>query len=116
MLVSSTDLAGAEHLVGVLVELEVGELEAADRALDAGAVAAQHDADAGHQLLDAEGLGDVVVAADGEAAHLLLGRVARGEEDDRHLDAVADEPLHQREAVLVGKADVEDDRARGGSP
>ena len=50
-------------------------------------MATKHDPDAGHQLLDAERLGHVVVAADGQAVDLVLGGVLGGEEDDRNLVA-----------------------------
>ena len=49
--------------------------------------AAQDRADPGDQLLEAERLRDVVVAAERQPADHVLGRVARGEEEDRHLGA-----------------------------
>ena len=73
-----------------------------------GVVAAQHDPDPRHQLLDAERLGHVVVAADGQPVDLLLGGVASGQEDHRDLDAIADQALHDREAVVVREPNVED--------
>ena len=94
--------------MGVVVELEVGELEAGRFALVA-AGTPQHGAHAGDQLLEAERLGDVVVAADGEALDLLLGGVTGGQEHDRHVMAVGPQPLHDREAVAVGEHHVEHD-------
>ena len=47
---------------------------------------AQEHADAGHQLLQAERLGDVVVAAEREPTDLVLDGVARGEEQDGHVE------------------------------
>jgi hypothetical protein len=44
--------------------------------------AAQDRLDARDDLVEAERLGDVVVAADGEAGDLVLGVVLRGEEED----------------------------------
>ena len=108
MRVSSTGCAAAEHLVRLVVELEVVEHELAARRCAVRIVAPEHDPDPRDQLLDAERLGDVVVAADGQAVHLLLGGVAGGEKDHRDLDAVADQALHEREAVVVGQPDVED--------
>ena len=105
-------LAGPQHLVCVFVELEVGEHQVAGGVAVRGLVPAKDDADPGHQLLDAEGLGHVVVAADGEAAHLLFGGVSGGEEDHRHLEPVGDQALGEAEAVLVGQADVEHDQCR----
>ena len=72
MAVSSISVAAAAHLVGVLVHLEVGEGEHAV-ALVVVAGAAQDGPDAGDELLEAEGLGHVVVAAEREAADLVLG-------------------------------------------
>ncbi len=68
----------------------------------------QHGADPGHELLETERFGDVVVAADREPLHLLLGRVPRGQEHDRYVMTVGSEPLHDGEAVAVGEHDVED--------
>ena len=71
--------------------------------------AAQDGADAGHHLLEAERLGDVVVAADGQALDLVVDRVPRREEDDGQLPAGVAQPPGDREAVHVGEHDVEDD-------
>ena len=70
--------------------------------------AAQHGADAGDDLLEAERLGDVVVAADGEALDLVVDRVARRDEDDGQLTALLAQPAGHGEAVHVGEHDVED--------
>ena len=64
----------------------------------------------GHELLEAERLHEVVVAAEGEAAHLVVGGVARGEEEDRRLHAVVAQPAAHLEAVEVGHHHVEDDQ------
>ena len=69
---------------------------------------AQDGPDARHELLDAERLGDVVVAH-AQPLDLVLGGVAGGEEDDRHLLALMAEPAADLEAVEVGKHDVEHD-------
>ena len=45
-----------------------------------------------------------------EAADLVLGRVARGEEDDRHARALGAEPLGDVEALHVGQHHVEHDQ------
>ena len=71
--------------------------------------AAQDGVDPGHDLGQGEGLGHVVVAADGEAGHLVLDGVAGGEEEDRDTDAVGPQPPGDLEAVEVGQHDVEDD-------
>ena len=98
----------AEDLAGVVVELEVAEAEDALAAARV-AEAPQDRADAGEQLLDREGLGDVVVAAEGEAADLVLGRVAGGEEEDRGLVGALAHPPGDLEAVEVGQHHVEQD-------
>ena len=100
-------VAAAPHLVRVVVELEVGELEAGAPSPFVAAGPAQHRAHPGDELLEAERLGDVVVAADRESLHLLLGGVAGGQEHDRHVVPVGPEPLHDREPVAVGEHDVE---------
>jgi len=48
--------AGAPYLVALLVQLEVGDGEPRGRRGRTALVAAEHGPDAGHQLLDAEGL------------------------------------------------------------
>jgi hypothetical protein len=95
------------HPHHVLVDLQVVVLEAVDRF--AGPLgAAQHGPDPGDQLLQAEGLGQVVVAALGEAADLVLARVAGGEEHHRCDIAVGAQPPAHLEAVESRHAHVED--------
>ena len=69
--------------------------------------APQYRADARDELFEAERFGDVVVAADREPLHLLLGRVPRGQEHHRYVMPVGPEPLHDRKTVAVGEHDVE---------
>ena len=71
--------------------------------------AAQDRLDAGDDLVEAERLGDVVVAAGVQARDLVLGLVLGGEEEDRRGVAGAAQPLRDAEAVHVGEHDVEDD-------
>src|SRR4051794_13099551 len=100
--------AGARDLARVLVELEV--LEAQARGLRLGSARApQHVAHARQQLLEAERLGDVVVAARGQPAQLVVGRVARGEEDDRCRRPLGAQPPGDLEALHVGQHHVEHD-------
>ena len=66
----------------------------------------------GHHLFEAERLGDVVVAAEGEAGDLVLQRVAGGQEQRGRVDAVGAQPAQQPEAVHAGHHHVEDDRVR----
>ena len=75
--------------------------------------ATKDGADAGDDLLQAEGLGDVVVAADGQALDLVRHVVAGGQEEDGggHV-TLAQAPGHG-EAVHVGQHDVEDHQVGG---
>ncbi len=70
---------------------------------------------AGDHLLDVEGLGDVVVAAGGEAAEPVGERVTRGEEQDRCADPLRPQRLAEVAAVRVRQPDVDDEGGgRGG--
>ena len=92
----------------VLVELEVGEAQDTV-VLGLVAGAAQDGVDPGDDLGQREGLGDVVVAPDGEARQLVLQRVAGGQEEHRHPQPVGAEAPRHLEPVEVGQHDVEDD-------
>ena len=105
---SSIGRVADEDLVGVLVHRELAGAD--DRVLVGLHRAAQDGLDAGDDLVEAERLGDVVVAADGEAGDLVLGVVLRREEQDRRGVAGAAEALGDAEAVHVGQHDVEDDQ------
>ena len=101
--------AAAPHLVRVLVELQVGERPARP-AVGLAVRAAQHGADAGDELVEAERLRDVVVAAEREAADLVLDGVAGGQEEHRRaVAACAEQALLDLEAVEVGEHHVEHD-------
>ena len=99
-------LAGAEHAVGVVVHHEVGALVHRRRAV-AGAGAAQHGLGPGHELLEAERLLQVVVAAEREPADLVLGGVAGGQEQHRRAVAACTQPAAHLEPVEVGHHHVE---------
>ena len=101
-------MAAAGDAVGVLVEGEVG---VGEHGRGAGVpAAAQHRRHPGHQLLDEERLDDVVVAARLQPAHAVVAAVARGEEDDRLVEAVLAQPLQHVEAVELGHHHVEHDQ------
>jgi hypothetical protein len=85
-----------------LAALHVG-VRRADRADPA-----EHRLDPGDELLDAEGLHQVVITAKGEAAHLFLDCVARGQEHDRDLHAACTETTAHLEAVKVSQHHVEE--------
>ena len=103
-------LPAAPHLVRLLVQFEVGEGEPGRAGLAAGAP--QDRADPGGQLLQAERLGDVVVAAEGQPADLVVGRVPGGQEDHRGTGTAVAQLPDDLEAVQVGEHDVEDDEVR----
>ena len=89
----------------VVVQLEVG---AAQRAVAvAPAASAQRQAHAGHQFRHRERLHHVVVAADREPVHAVVGGVAGGEEDHRHLRAVVAHAAQHGEPVDIGQHHVE---------
>ena len=105
---------GAQHLVADGVEFEVARDEPA--VVGGAAGAAQDRPDAGDQLLQAERLGDVVVAARGQAVDLVLDAVLGGEEEHRQpvggarrgaRPASSRSRLDHREAVHVGQHHVE---------
>ena len=99
---------GAVDLVGVLVQNEVGHAHDAVVLVLDGVGAAQDSANTGDDLLQPEGLGDVVVAADGQTLDLVRHVIAGSQEEDRggHV-TFAQAPGHG-EAVHVGQHDVED--------
>src|SRR5262249_52812851 len=99
-------LAAPPHLVAVLVQFQVGELQPRRRLAAIAAGAPQHRPDPGDDLLQAERLGDVVVAAEGQAADLVLGGVPGGQEDHGDLGAAAAQSSYYVEAVHIGQHDV----------
>ena len=78
--------AGARDFVRVLVDDQVADAQEGIIFFGAHG-AAQDSADAGDDLFESEGLGDVVVAADGQALDLVAHVVAGGEEEDGGGDA-----------------------------
>ena len=104
-------VAVTAHLVGLVVELEVGQGQLAG--LRVAAVPPQHDPHAGHQLLDAERFGHIVIAPDRQPVDFVLGGVFGGQENDRHLVAGAVHALEDLDAVDVREHHVEDHERRG---
>src|SRR4029079_7381516 len=102
------DAAAAPDLVGVVVELEIVEGERRGARLVATGTA-QYRADTGDDLLEAERLGDVVVATHGQALDLVVDPVTRRDEDDGQVPAGLAQPPGDLEPVHVGEHDVEDD-------
>ena len=105
-------LPAAPYLVAFLVEFEVGEGEPGRRLDPVSPGAAEHGADPRDHLFQAERLGDVVVAAQREAADLVLGGVPGRQEDDRDAGATAPQPPDDVEAVHVRQHHVQHDQVR----
>ena len=98
----------APDLVGLVVHLEVRERE--PLAVHGGYGAAQHGVDPGHELVEAEGLGHVVVAPGGESPDLVLGGVARRQEQHGRAVPLGPQPSAHLGAVDVGQHDVQEDQ------
>ena len=78
-------LAGAGHLVTVLVEHQVADDELRAAVLRGHPGAPQQRAQPQHDLFQAERLGDVVVATGGEAGDAVLYRVLCRQQQHRQL-------------------------------
>jgi hypothetical protein len=107
--------------VAVLVEGEVADGEQAVAGPDGGPPSAHEPAQPRHDLLEAERLGDVVVAAGSDAGDAVLDGVLRGEEQHGHVGVGAAHPAQHLEAVDVREHDVEEhdvrrELARGADP
>ena len=101
-------LAGTGYVVRILVDLQIAH--ANDRILfGLFARAAQNGTNACHDLFEAEWLGDVIIAADGQTHHLVLRIVAGGEEQDRSVDTLLADAPGDGESVNVREHDVEHD-------
>lgn len=95
--------------MGVVIEFEIaGHDDGVLFVLEA-AGPTQHGADAGDDLFEAEGLRDVVIAADGQAGDLVRGVITGGEEHDRSVHADLAEATRDGEAVHVRQHHVEDE-------
>ena len=73
-----------------------------------GSAPAHEPAQPGDDLLEAERLGDVVVATRGDAGDAVLDGVARGEEEDGDVGVAAAQAAQDLEAVDVGEHHVEE--------
>ena len=73
--------------------------------------AAQDDVHPGDEFARAEGLGDVIIAADLEAEHAIDLVVARREKQDRNIGGFSDFPADVQ-AVEFRHADIQDDEVR----
>ena len=92
-----------------LVERDVGERQ---RLAAGGRVAAQQRPHPRAQLVGVERLDQVVVGAGVQPGDALVDRVAGGEQQDRHAQALRAQPAGDREPVHAGHRHVEHDRVR----
>ena len=113
-------LGGEQHRLSIgALHLGRGEVHAAGVQLERralfGVAAPQHRGDAQHELLGEEWLGEVVVGAQGQAAHAVEGLVLRRKEHRGHAGARG--PLahagEQVEAVHAGHHHVEHEQLVG---
>ena len=94
---------------GDVAEPVEGELSVAQHVEPGGAAPAVERADPRQQLVEAEGLGEVIIRAGVEAPHDILGGVERGEHEDRGRPALPAQLGGDLEAVLLRQHDVEQD-------
>jgi hypothetical protein len=98
--------SGSGHLVRGGIDDEVADLQA-HRPLRGSA--AHQRAQPGQQLAEVEGLDQVVVGADVEAADAVVQLSARGEHEDRRPAVALAQHAADLEAVAVGQHHVQDD-------
>ena len=105
-------VAAPGDLVAVLVHRQVAHDEQRAALVGRDRGAPHQRAQPRDDLLEAERLGDVVVAAGGEPGDAVLDGVLRGEEQHRHVRVVAAHPAQHLEPVEVGEHHVEHDGIR----
>src|SRR6185312_11645424 len=96
--------AGTLHAALDAVQLEGIDLEGG---VGGALPAPQQGADAGAQLTEAEGLDDVIVGAEIEAAHPVLDPSLGGEQEHREVGLFLAQVGKNIEAVAAGEVDVE---------
>jgi len=105
----------AADLVAVLIKLDVREREHLP-VRRTGTGAAQHGTDPGRQLLQPERLGHVVIAAEGQARHLVGLGIPGGQENHRNPAAVRAQAADDVKAVGVRQHHVQDDQVEWAIP
>src|ERR1700722_1659340 len=100
-----------DHLVGAEVHLNAAVVVDLGRGRLGRLPAPQQPLHPGDELGVAERLGEVVVGAAAQPAHLLRLQAVPGEDEDGNVAQVAD-PLEHRPAVHLRQADVEDHETR----
>src|SRR5207302_11049525 len=78
------------------------------RILDA-RLPAQERAQTRQQLLQAEGLGEVIIGAEVQTLDAILDRIARAQNDDRLIEAAAAPLPQELQPVAVREAEIEHD-------
>jgi hypothetical protein len=107
--------AGPGHLERVLIKLQIGELEPT-RGLPGDARAPQDDPQPRDQLLETEGLCNVVIPAGGEPADLVRGGVARAQKQDRHLGVLGRQATRDLKAIHVWQHHIQHHHVRMAPP
>ena len=103
-------LAVAGHLMTGLVQRDA---EMLDDVFRAAGLAPQHRADAGSQLVEVEGLDDVIVGAGVESLDAIVDRVPGREDQHWHLAAGSPQPLQDLQAIQPGQAEIEQHQFEG---
>ena len=101
--------AAAEEAVGDGVEAAIAELIRGG----GGGMAAEEGLRAGDEFADAEGLGDVIVGAEIEAADDVFLLALCGEHEDGHGEFFRADGAADFKAVEAREHDIEDDEVRG---
>ena len=94
------------------VEGEVGDRQHGRGRLLGASRSAQECLDAGRDLVQVKGFGDVVVGSRSQALHAIGDRVAGGEEEDRQFGVAGAQAFQRLEAVHARHLHVEDDDVR----
>src|ERR1044071_4917635 len=74
-----------------------------------GALRAGHCLHTAVEIRQAERLDQIIRGTAVEALYLVGYLIVRGQNDDRHIVAAATQPAKQRQAISVGKAQIEQD-------
>ena len=98
-------MSGADHLASSQVDLDVADLEPGRIALGR---PAELRADPRQQLIEVEGLGDVVVGAAVQAVDDVLLLTERGQQDHRQLGPAGTDGLEDLEPRALGQAEIEE--------
>src|SRR3974390_2460655 len=98
------------HAAGPGIEPDAA---ASELALGVAGGAAQERANACENLLEMEGLGDIIVGTGIKSLDLVAPAVARGQYEDRHATAGTPPCLQDGNAVHLGQTDIQNNRIIG---